>query len=28
MPMSKGEPPPDLRYFRERARVGGIPAGH
>jgi len=28
MPMSKGEQAPDLRYFRERARVGGVPASH
>ena len=28
MPMSKTEPAPDLHYFREGARVGGVPASH
>jgi hypothetical protein len=28
MPMSKGQKPPDLRYFRERAKAGGVPASH
>ena len=28
MPMSKTEPAPDLHYFREGAKVGGVPVGH